>query len=273
MQRHEESLTLRDDVIFHVVNGGWKQKPKVVSPPQPGELVLAKLSGVQEVSIAYLFLTRGIGCYDFPNDVLRAESRGEPASVGLSDKGENYRDAFGAIVSNLETLQDWNEITAALGCLNPTIRNVDLDRQDQRKVVVGHDVGGKVLTLDLNQESEGLRRFLINLVALYQSPAKQTMAFEEPEKGIHPGALHALADQFNSCAQSRRAQIIMTTHSPELLDLFDAERIRVVEMSDHATRIGVISEEQKAALKEDLLRPGDLLRHTEARAAALPAAG
>lgn len=273
MRLCEESLSLRGNMLFHTRDSKWVHKPKVTAPPQPDNVVLATLSGIQEVSIAYLYLTRGIGCYDFPNDVLKAESRADAQAVGLKDTAGNYRDVFGAIVSNLETLRNWNEIIAALRCLNSTIANVDLDRQDQQKVIVGHDVGGKLLALDLNQESEGLRRFLINLVALYQSPPKQTMLFEEPEKGIHPGAMNALADQFKSCADSGLGQVIMTTHSPQLLDLFDPTRIRVVEMQSFATRIGPVAPEQMTALREKLLSPGELLTVDQARGAPLAAPG
>jgi len=59
--------------------------------------------------------------------------------------------------------------------------------------------------------------------------------------------------------------VVLTTHSPKLLDHFDADQIRVVELDGFATRIGPISTEQREAIQEDLLDAGDLLTVDPAR--------
>ena len=59
--------------------------------------------------------------------------------------------------------------------------------------------------------------------------------------------------------------MILTTHSPQLLDHFDVEQIRVVELADSETRIGFISAEQKEAIRDKLLEPGELLTVDPAR--------
>jgi hypothetical protein len=51
----------------------------------------------------------------------------------------------------------------------------------------------------------------------------------------------------------------MTTHSPELLDHFSPEQIRVVEMEAFETQVGCVAHEQVEAIKENLLSPGELL--------------
>ena len=57
----------------------------------------------------------------------------------------------------------------------------------------------------------------------------------------------------------------MTMHSPELLDHFDVEQIRVVELAGLETRIGFISSEQMEAIRDRLLEPGELLTVDPAR--------
>lgn len=269
----EERLAFEGKVLFHTKDRKLLVQPPVVSVGALDKPILGKLSGVLEITVAYLYLTRAIGCYDFPSNVLKAGPSSESQTTELRDSGENYREAFAAIVNNLEAIHNWKEITAALRCLNHTITSVEPLPSDKSSIWVGHTVKGKVLTLGLNQESEGLRRFLINLVALYQYPPKQTLVFEEPERGIHPGALNALADQIKGCVDSGRAQVVMTTHSPQLLDLFAPTAIRVVALQGYATRIGPVSPEQMAALKENLLLPGELLTVDRARVAATVAAG
>ena len=118
---------------------------------------------------------------------------------------------------------------------------------------------------DLLQESEGFRRLLACLIALYQSPPKQTLIFDEPEKGIYPAGLNILADEFKGFASKGRGQVLLTTHSPEFLDQFGPEQIRVVEMRGFATHIGPVAAEQMDALREHFLKPSDLLTVDEAR--------
>ena len=60
-------------------------------------------------------------------------------------------------------------------------------------------------------------------------------------------------------------QVILTTHSPKLLDQFDVEQIRVVELAGLETRIGLVSNEQREAIREKLLDPGELLTVDPAR--------
>lgn len=124
---------------------------------------------------------------------------------------------------------------------------------------------GSTIQLGLDQESDGFRRFLAHLLALYQNPSKQTLIFEEPENGIYLGALAVLAEEFQAAPADGRGQVILTTHSPRLLDHFTADEIRVVEIAGMQTRIGPVSSEQRASIQEGLLVPGELLSVDPAR--------
>lgn len=103
------------------------------------------------------------------------------------------------------------------------------------------------------------------MLALYQNPSKQTLIFEHPETGLHPGALESLAEEFKDCAEDGRGQVILTTHSPQLLDYFQAKFIRVVDIDHQQTRIGPLAPEQLESVKEHLLFPGELLTVDPAR--------
>src|SRR4029077_15449982 len=107
------------------------------------------------------------------------------------------------------------EMVAALRQLDRSIKSIELQMPDRSRLVVSHDVRGRLLVLDVSQESEGLRRFLAHLIAFYQTPPKQILIFEEPEKGIHPGALAVLAEEVKACPTQGRGQVLLTTHSPE----------------------------------------------------------
>jgi hypothetical protein len=268
-QFREEKLTLGERTLFHQAGNKWIHPPQVHDVPQPGGLTLGALTGFSEVTTAYLVLGNGLGWYAFPDTVLLAASvpPSRPEDTGLSDHGRNYLQAFTALALNLQNWAAKKEMVAALRQLNGSVSSVELRMPDRAEILVGHNVGGKILTFRLAEESEGLRRFLAHLIALYQVPSKQVLIFEEPEKGLHPGAFAVLADQLRACPEAGRGQIVLTTHSPELLDLFLPDTIRVVEMDNYTTKIGPMAPEQLEAVRENLLRPGELLTVDPARVA------
>jgi hypothetical protein len=272
----EERLSLGDRCFFHQANAGqaskrWVVEPELFEVPQPGPIALGRLPSISEIVIAFTALTSGIGCYVFSDKVLSQPGR-EKTTVGLADDAGNFLDSLKDLVSNLQDLSVRKSIVGALQRVNPSVSSVELDDiRNPSKVLVGHKFDGKTLVLGLSQESDGFRRFYAHLLAIYQRPPKQTLTFEHPEDGIHPGALSLLADELKTTPEEGRGQVIFTTHSPSLLDHFPVEQIRVVELSGLQTRIGSISDEQKEAILEKLLEPGELLTVDPARMQPEPA--
>ena len=97
------------------------------------------------------------------------------------------------------------------------------------------------------------------------------IAVEEPEATIHPGALESILDVL--LAASERIQVVMTTHSPELLDAkwISDRHLRMVDWREGATYVGPVSDANCAALRCHLMGAGELLRANALESA--PAAG
>jgi hypothetical protein len=266
-----ERLSLGGRCLFHQVSAPpgperWVVEPELIQVPTPGAISIGRIPSISEIVIAFTALTSGIGCYVFSDKVLCQPVKENRRTWGLADDAANFLDALRDVVSNLQELKVRKGIVAALQRVNPSISSVELnDIQNPSNVVVGHRFDGKTLALDLSQESDGFRRFYAHLLAIYQRPPKQTLIFEHPEDGIHPGALSLLAEEFQAAPEAGHGQVILTTHSPKLLDYFDVEQIRVVELHDLETRIGFISAEQKEAIRDNLLEPGELLTVDPAR--------
>ena len=110
-----------------------------------------------------------------------------------------------------------------------------------------------------------MRRFYAHLLALYQTPSKLLLVFEEPENAVFPGALSLLADEFKAAPRENRGQVVITTHNPTLLDSFDVADVRVVEMRDGRTLVGRVSKEQQQSVRDHLLTTGELLTVDRAR--------
>jgi len=270
---HVESLAFGQKCLFHQASdprrgpaSKWVVEPKLLPVPPAGPIALGRLPSISEAVIAFTALTSGIGCYAFADNVLCGGQKPSQSISGLDDGAANYLGALKEIVSNLQDLNVRKSIVGALQRVNPSVSSVELnDIVQPSHVVVGHRFNDKTVPLILSQESDGFRRFYAHLLALYQRPPKQTLIFEHPEDGIHPGALSLLAEEFKATPQNGRGQVILTTHSPTLLDQFDVDQIRVVELDGFATRIGCVSSEQREAVRDKLLDAGELLTVDPAR--------
>ena len=266
----EEKLAFGNSILFHQKQDQWIVPPSIQGANQylrhANKPCIALIKGDQTISIAYIALSTGIGCYDFPSHVCRGMGKEHSNGLenGLSDNGENVNVIFDDIKHDLTRLDSWNRINDYVRVMNDTIETID---QTERRgdISVTHRFGNMSILLPIRDESEGVRRFLAHLLAFHQKPPKQIMVFEEPERGIYPAAFAALAGEMKNCYSNGQGQVVLTTHSPEMLNLFDPENVRVVEMQDGITRIGYIAKEQMEALREDLLYPRELLTVEDAR--------
>ena len=79
--------------------------------------------------------------------------------------------------------------------------------------------------------SSGTLRMLALMTALYVHPEANLLGIEEPENYVHPAALSSFVQHLLDARE--RVQIMITTHSPMLLDLFDdPAAVRVVSRGD-----------------------------------------
>ena len=258
-----ESLTLGGKILFEQLDGKWLSEP-AVKTHRPQGPALGWLTAVREINIAYLTLTRGIGCYDFPSQVLATNAgQGPELGFGLKSDGANYFAVIDAILGNLQSLNTWREIEAGLKKLSAFVAGITTTPFQDERVSVSYQFGGQLLPLPLSQQSGGFRRFLAHLLAIYQQPPKQVVVFEEPENGIFPGALTMLADFMRATNKKLGTQFILTTHSPQLLDAFDGESIRQTTISDQGTKISPLAADDLAALRENLISPSEFLTVTD----------
>jgi len=123
------------------------------------------------------------------------------------------------------------------------------------------DIGSdRTLKLEAFNMSDGTLRAVGLLAAVFQVPTPSLIVVEEPEATMHPGALPALLDLLRDA--SKRMQVVITTHSPELLDAkwITDRHLRVAHWDAGATRITGLAEVPRNALRQHLKSAGELLR-------------
>jgi predicted ATPase len=206
-----------------------------------------------------LHFLRNMSFYSINPDYLRLPQYPASGEV-LGEKGEN-------LASVLRRLKQQNNQRFS-GSLSTALSRIIEETDDYSVQQIGgllatrlqhtSDVVEQELPFYLVDESDGTLRVLGILTALYQDPPRPLLTIEEPELNIHPGALEVLCDVIQEA--SLRSQVIVTTHSPDLVSHFPADALRVVEKVDGVTHIGRISETQYEAVTENLFTPGALMR-------------
>ena len=111
--------------------------------------------------------------------------------------------------------------------------------------------------------SDGTLRMLGLLLAVYQLGRASVLGIEEPEATVHPAVTEQILEVLQDA--SRQRQILVTTHSPDLLDFkdVDEEQVRVVTNPQNATVVAPLSETSRKAVREHLFTAGELLRQGE----------
>ncbi len=123
-----------------------------------------------------------------------------------------------------------------------------------------------VVTFDAANMSDGTLRALGLITAIFQKPTPPIVVIEEPELTMHPGALGAILDLLQHA--SERMQVVVTTHSPDILDArwIEERHIRLLEWEDGKTRVLRLSEASRNILNEGIMCAGELLRSNALRA-------
>lgn len=82
--------------------------------------------------------------------------------------------------------------------------------------------------------SDGTLRILAFLAVLYQKETPSIICFEEPENGIHPWLLNKIMELLKIVSTEgitgKPVQVLITTHSPLLLNYVEPHQVRVVKL-------------------------------------------
>jgi hypothetical protein len=252
------------DASFKVAGGRLVNSTEQVMPPVNDQrLYLVAAAGLAPFLPVFQGLS-GISVFNLNPDVMR-----QPQTP---DSGEFLRRDGSNIASVVHRIQRTNRGQADKARIEEYLR----------QIVPGmHGVAGAELgnweTLEFSQDvpgarspwrfqaqsvSDGTLRALGVLVALFADTGEtlSTIGIEEPESALHPAAAGVLLDALRDA--SDRRQVVVTSHSPDLLDRhdFDLSELRAVRSIGGETVIGELDGAGALALREDLYTPGELLR-------------
>ena len=255
--------------IRFVVREGSVEESTLSVPlprPAPDRLFLVSASNVDEFRPIYDALT-GMAFYSFSPDVMRWAQPPDPGDL-LQPEGKN----LASVISSLEKRNEasYIRIQKYLKDITPGVEGVgriaigNLETLQFRQRVAGQRAPWRFPAINM---SDGTLRALAVLTALLQGDgtSPSLIGIEEPEIALHPAAAGVLWDAIQDGKDL--TQVLVTTHSPDLLDRKDipTDVILATDSEAGTTQIGPIIESSREAIRDRLATPGELLRQKRLR--------
>lgn len=264
----KEQCKLHPDLHYHIDKGTVTHTNVKVAPAATSDrLYLVNASGLPEFRPVYDAFSR-MGFYNLNPDKIRDFQVSDYSDLLIRD-GSNLTSVFAQLSPDVK-----QDIQEYLSIIVPGVRGVEVEKFGDKEVLVFRQdvVGDKhPWRFHVNNMSDGTLRLLGILVALFQGNHDtqkhvSLVGIEEPEIAMHPTMVGALLDEFRHAAHN--AQVIVTTHSPDLLDekSLDVDSILVAEGHDGNTVIAPVDDVCRSVVHDKMFTVGDLLRRDQLEA-------
>ena len=238
---------------------GWDSSATPLKPALERNALALPLVGGDARFQAIVRFMSGMWTYRIEPATLRA-MQDPGGGVRLHSDGSNAASVLREI--QRQSKGDWERIRELLDRVVPGTLGVRPKKHGNKLTLEFTQDWGKSepVKFEAFSMSDGTLRVLGLLTAIFQRPAPSLLVIEEPEATMHPGALGSILDVLRHAA--RFMQVVVTTHSPEILDAkwIEDRHLRIVSWNKGATRINPVSDAARTALSEHLMGAGELLR-------------
>jgi predicted ATPase len=247
-----------DSVHYEISQQKWISGPAGLQPVvSPMSLALPLISGDKRF-VKLESMLKNTAIYNINPNNLRIPQQYDPQKP-MTEHGGNWA----SILKDLKEDVWKDDLIIALQKLTGDIDDIKIEQLTSFLIArFRHGESGeskKPKWFDATQESDGTLRMAGMISSLLQQPHLPLIGIEEPEQTIHPGAIPIIYDYLLQAAA--HSQVLVTTHSPELLDVVsDMQQIRVVSKVGDCTKIYNMADDQKQAVKDGLFTIGELHR-------------
>jgi predicted ATPase len=252
---------------FHIQSGELVSASFSPGPATlPDRLFLVAVSGIAEFRPVFDALSR-IQVYNLNPREIAAMQKPDPGDI-LRRDGSNAASVLQQFSPEARAL-----VSSNLSRIVPGISDAEAKTLgSQETIEFRQEVKGQQHPWSFlaGAMSDGTLRAFGILLAVFQAasgrpgrPPPLLIGLEEPEMALHPAAAGVLLSALREGA--RHCQILVTSHSPDLLDNSDipTEALLAVDNQHGLTRIGPIDAAGREVLRDKLFTPGELLRQNQ----------
>lgn len=256
---------LTGDQFFEVQPGQKVRSNVTIMPPVSSDrLYLVAAAGLPQFRPAFDAFSH-MGFYNLNPDVIRDLQPPDAGEV-LRRDGSNLASVLALMEKESPAVRQ--RVVEFLSNVVPGITDIAAKHLGKKETLEFRQcVGASEDTWSFLAEnmSDGTLRALGVLTALFQGTTEngkriRLVGIEEPETAVHPGTAGVLRDALRAASAS--TQVLVTSHSPDLLDdkeIKDDWILGVVSEGGE-TKIGPIDEADRSVLRDRLFTAGDLLR-------------
>lgn len=199
--------------------GALKTLQDVLQPPEIQPLI---------TWLARLRLNAVTGGLSYTSRATRLFETTESSEVSLA---KGYSNVF-------TVLRNWRDTRKLRGQFDRLMKELrDLYPRDFYELDFRPEVGvvppGQDRAVPMTQMSDGLLSSLLHLTSAVSMGAGGLLVIDQIEDNLHPAAIGGLVAALRGLAQEREFSVLLTTHSPYVLNLFDPtpEQVYVLEPS------------------------------------------
>lgn len=192
----------------------WKQFPK-------NELFMY-FARYTPVTSVFLNAARSIGVYQV--NPRHARGSGVPSShPQLGRFGDNLPAVIDEMKKNRPSA--WSNVLEVMHSILPDLLDISVDYTSTKQLGLFFRESGYRRAWTVEEVSDGTLQALALLVAIFDERAS-LLVLEELENSVHPWIIRLIVD--TCIAASETKQIILTTHSPVVIDAVSPDNIWVV---------------------------------------------
>ena len=179
------------------------------------------------------------GRYDLLINELRQEqSISSEATVSIT--GDNIPSVIKRFIKNNKN--GWKRVITTMSNISPYFSNVYSEslRAGKEYLVFKEVFGGR--NIEAWESSDGTLRALAILISIETHRSGSTLLIEEPEHGLHPWAIKELMLHIRTVLEERNLQVIITTHSQQVLENIKKEELLITERDEEGTKYSSVDQ-------------------------------
>lgn len=171
------------------------------------------------------------------------------AGVRISPTGDNLASVLHNMRDQVEYRDAYNEIIKTLRVAFPTFKDLHFPCVVSEGKIALKWEGEFKRDFPAHVLSDGILKFLCLTTLLLSPDLPDLICIDEPEIGLHPQLIGLVAELLT--AASERTQLIVATHSPQLIKRLKPEDVVIVEKKDGATELRRLPPEELESWLKD----------------------